>query len=149
MSRNSPPLPGDGIYRAILLVLVLSICTGAIVVLAGRLVMHNEAVTEAGLWLTTVSAGIYAFFRWLGVREARRRARAADVTAEFLIWTGDPGSSITAAAEAEGADLVVVGTRGRSGAERMLLGSVSDHVVRNAACPVLLVRPTERHQSGP
>lgn len=73
-----------------------------------------------------------------------RDARAAGVTAEFLVWEGDPGSSIAAAAEAEAADLVVVGTRGRSGAERMLLGSVSDHVVRHAACPVLVVRPSGR-----
>jgi nucleotide-binding universal stress UspA family protein len=74
-----------------------------------------------------------------------RDARAAGVTAEFLVWDGDPGASIAAAAEAEGADLVVVGTRGRSGAERMLLGSVSDHVVRHAACPVLVVRPAHHH----
>jgi nucleotide-binding universal stress UspA family protein len=71
-----------------------------------------------------------------------RAARAAGVTAEFLVWEGDPGGAISAAAEAEGADLVVVGTRGRSGAERMLLGSVSDYVVRHAACPVLVVRPS-------
>ncbi len=56
-----------------------------------------------------------------------------------------PGGSIAAAAEAEGADLVVVGTRGRSGAGRMFLGSVSDHVVRHAGCPVLVVRPSTRH----
>lgn len=73
-----------------------------------------------------------------------RDARAAGVTAEFLVWEGDPGTSIAAAAEAENADMVVVGTRGRSGAERMILGSVSDHVVRNAPCPVLVVRPTAR-----
>lgn len=77
-----------------------------------------------------------------------RDARAAGVQAEFLVWEGDPGGSIAAAAEAEGADLVVVGTRGRSGAERMLLGSVSDHVVRHAACPVLVVRPSSRHIDG-
>ena len=70
-----------------------------------------------------------------------RDARAAGVKAEFLVWDGDPGGSIAAAAEAEQADLIVVGTRGRSGAGRMLLGSVSDHVVRHAACPVLVVRP--------
>ena len=68
-------------------------------------------------------------------------ARGAGVTAEFLVWDGDPGSSIVAAAEAERADLVVVGTRGRGSAGRMLLGSVSDHVVRHATCPVLVVRP--------
>ena len=74
-----------------------------------------------------------------------RGARDAGVTAEFLVWEGDPGDSIAAAAEAEHADIVVVGTRGRSGAERMLLGSVSDHVVRHADCPVLVVRPSQRH----
>lgn len=78
-----------------------------------------------------------------------RDARAVGATAEFLVWDGDPGSSIVSAAEAENADLVVVGTRGRSGPERMLLGSVSDHVVRNADRPVLVVRPSVRQPSGP
>jgi nucleotide-binding universal stress UspA family protein len=73
-----------------------------------------------------------------------RVARDAGVTAEFLVWEGEPGESIAAAAEAEGADMVIVGTRGRSGAERMLLGSVSDQVVRHAQCPVLVVRPSSR-----
>jgi nucleotide-binding universal stress UspA family protein len=82
-------------------------------------------------------------------REARlveivRHARAAGARAEFMVWDGEPGPSIAAAAEAEQADLVVVGTRGRGGAERMLLGSVSDQVVRSAGCPVLVVRPIER-----
>lgn len=77
-----------------------------------------------------------------------RDAREAGVTAEFLVWDGEPGDSIAAAAEAEHADLVVVGTRGRSGAERMFLGSVSDHVVRHAECPVLVVRPSKRPAEG-
>jgi nucleotide-binding universal stress UspA family protein len=71
------------------------------------------------------------------------RARSAGVAAEFLLWTGDPGEAILAAAEAEQADLVVVGSHGRDRAGRFLLGSVSDHLVRNAMCPVLVVRPTE------
>ena len=73
-----------------------------------------------------------------------RRARARGVAVEFLVWTGDPSASIVAAVDAEGADLLVVGSRGRHRAERMLLGSVSDHLVRNASCPVLVVRPTLR-----
>jgi nucleotide-binding universal stress UspA family protein len=71
-----------------------------------------------------------------------RRARLNGASAEFLIWTGDPGNALVAAAEAEHADLLVVGCHGRSGAGRMLLGSVSDHLVRHAGCPVLVVRPT-------
>jgi len=79
--------------------------------------------------------------------EIVRGARNAGANAEFLVWDGDPGGSIVAAAEAEHADLVVVGTRGRSGPERMLLGSVSDHVVHHADCAVLVVRPSARRAS--
>jgi nucleotide-binding universal stress UspA family protein len=71
------------------------------------------------------------------------------ITVSFLVWTGDPGESIVSAAEAESADLVVVGTHGRGTIGRLLLGSVSDHVVRNAPCPVLVVRPASRGSSRP
>jgi nucleotide-binding universal stress UspA family protein len=73
-----------------------------------------------------------------------RRARDAGAHAEYIIWPGDPGSGVVAAVEAEQVDLLVVGTHGRDRAGRMLLGSVSDHLVRNAGCPVLVVPPKER-----
>lgn len=76
--------------------------------------------------------------------EIVQRARSAGVSTEFLLWTGDPAEAILSAVEAEAADLVVVGSHGRDGAGRLLLGSISDHLVRNAACPVLVVRPTHR-----
>ena len=68
------------------------------------------------------------------------RARAAGVSTQFLVWTGDPGESILDAAEAEAADLIVLGTHGRRGLDRSLFGSVSDHVVRHAPCPVVVIR---------
>jgi nucleotide-binding universal stress UspA family protein len=68
------------------------------------------------------------------------RGRSAGVRTTFLVWEGDPGPSIVDAAEAERADLVVIGSRGRNRVERAVLGSVSDHVIRNARCPVLIVR---------
>jgi len=66
--------------------------------------------------------------------------RQVGVNSSFLVWEGEPGPAIVEAAAAEQVDMVVVGTRGRSRVERMVLGSVSDHVVRHAGCPVLIVR---------
>ncbi len=71
------------------------------------------------------------------------RGRHEGVTVSFLVWEGDPGDMIVEAAEAEHADLVVVGSHGRGAVGRFFLGSVSDHVVRHAPCPVLVVRPHE------
>jgi nucleotide-binding universal stress UspA family protein len=68
------------------------------------------------------------------------RARDAGVATAFLVWEGDPGEAIVEAAQAEQADLIVLGTHGRHGVDRALFGSVSDHVVRHAPCPVVVVR---------
>jgi nucleotide-binding universal stress UspA family protein len=57
--------------------------------------------------------------------------------AETLIVTGSPGPSLCDVAAEIPASVVVLGTRGRGGIRRAVLGSVSDHVVRNAPCPVL------------
>ena len=67
-------------------------------------------------------------------------ARSRGVEAVFLLWTGEAAHSIVAAAEAEHADLVIVGTRGLNRADRFLLGSVSDYVVYHSPCPVLVAR---------
>lgn len=71
-----------------------------------------------------------------------RRARGAGVSTNFLVWEGDPGEAIVDAATAEHASLIVLGSHGRRGVERSFFGSVSDHVVRHAPCPVVVVRGT-------
>jgi nucleotide-binding universal stress UspA family protein len=76
-------------------------------------------------------------------QELVERGRAAGIDVSFLIWTGDPGDMIIEAAEAEHADMILVGSHGRGAVGRLILGSVSEHVVRNAPCPVLVVRPRE------
>jgi len=68
------------------------------------------------------------------------RGRRERIGVSFLVWEGEPGPSIIDAAQSEQVDLIVVGTHGRNRMERMVLGSVSDHVSRNAPCPVLIVR---------
>jgi nucleotide-binding universal stress UspA family protein len=62
---------------------------------------------------------------------------AAAVDVERTVVPGGPASSLLDAAD--GADLVVVGRRGLGGFGRLLLGSVSEHVARHAACPVVVV----------
>lgn len=68
---------------------------------------------------------------------ASRSTRA--VIGQTLLKTGDARDMIDQAAEELGADLIVVGTHGRTGVSRMLLGSVAETVVRTAPCPVLAV----------
>lgn len=61
--------------------------------------------------------------------------------------TGDPAREIVRMAESVEADLIIVGTHGRRGIRRLLLGSVAEHVMRRASCPVLVMRP--RHYDQP
>lgn len=56
------------------------------------------------------------------------------------VVTADPREAIVDVATREGIDLIVVGSHGRSGLKRLLLGSVSSHVVSHAPCGVLVVK---------
>jgi len=60
--------------------------------------------------------------------------------AEVRILEGEPGAAICRLAGELSAGAIVVGSRGRGGLKRALLGSVSDHVVRNAPCSVVVTR---------
>lgn len=78
--------------------------------------------------------------------EAQRQADAARAVigndaAETMILSGAPGPALCEFAESVSADVIVIGTRGHGGLRRAVLGSVSDHVVRNAPCPVLAIGP--------
>lgn len=64
----------------------------------------------------------------------------SQVPFERHLLTGSPADEIVRFAEQASADLIVVGTHGRSGAIRLLLGSVAESVVRHASCPVLTVK---------
>lgn len=55
---------------------------------------------------------------------------------------GSPDKNIVALAESEGVDLIVMSTHGRTGLSRVLLGSVTERVVRNAPCLVLTIPPS-------
>lgn len=69
----------------------------------------------------------------LATRGVKSTARRLDGTA---------GESIVAEARRQHADLIVMSTHGRGGLGRLVLGSVADHVIHHAPCPVMLVRTT-------
>lgn len=68
------------------------------------------------------------------------RAREKGVNLTTRIVRGYPADEIMKVAKDENVDLIIVGSLGRTGIERMLMGSVSEAVVRHAPCPVLVVR---------
>jgi nucleotide-binding universal stress UspA family protein len=74
------------------------------------------------------------------LEEARGLLEARGIRVETVEPSGDPGTSIVDQAREYGADLIVMGTRGRSTLGRMLLGSVSTRVLHGAPCDVLVVR---------
>jgi nucleotide-binding universal stress UspA family protein len=74
-------------------------------------------------------------------REVAAELGLAD--AEVRVLAGEPGTQICAYAEDSNARGVVLGTRGHGGLRRALLGSVSDHVVRHATCPVVITSHPE------
>ncbi len=68
-----------------------------------------------------------------------------NVRHEHRLVIGDPAAEIVRMAEAEHVDLIVLGTHGRSGLSRLLMGSVAEVVVRKSPCPVLaLKRPLSK-----
>ena len=73
-------------------------------------------------------------------RQAREIENAGGKVAGTYLREGDPDVEIVAMGEEIGAGLIVMGSRGRGGVRRALMGSVSDAVVRHAHCPVLVIR---------
>lgn len=64
----------------------------------------------------------------------------AKVPFEHKLLVGDPATAIVEEADNENADLIVIGTHGRTGLTRLLMGSVAEAIVRRAKCPVLVVK---------
>ncbi|WP_280535837.1 universal stress protein [Halopenitus sp. POP-27] len=67
-------------------------------------------------------------------------AATVDRDVEMLTEVGRPGNTIRDVAEAEDVDAIVIGSHGRTGVSRVLLGSVAEGVVRKASVPVTVVR---------
>jgi nucleotide-binding universal stress UspA family protein len=125
-----------------------------------------KRVAESGGSLIIVHV-VPADYGWLGIgrdesrdvdrslqRQAADRLRAfADenigdkVAADLEIRVGQPAEQILAAARESQCDSIVLSTRGLTGLDRYLIGSVADRVARLAPCPVVLLRPGKRASS--
>ncbi len=77
------------------------------------------------------------------LRGTAQEAFKAGITTEFTQILGNPGRAICDLAQTWSADLLVVGSRGRTGLKEMFLGSVSNYVTHHAPCSVLIVHQTE------
>jgi len=74
------------------------------------------------------------------VARARSALRESGLSTVGRVCAGDPREALIEAAEAERVDLLVVGSHGRAGLAKLMLGSVSSHVVTHAPCSVLVVK---------
>ena len=76
------------------------------------------------------------------IGDLRRHLSSQSVVMEFTP-VGSPATEIVRAAKEWSADMIVLGSHGRKGVQRALLGSVAESVMRHAGCPVLVVRASQ------
>ena len=74
-----------------------------------------------------------------GFKPIMEKAREHNVNVQTAIAVGHPAEQIIHRAESDGVDLIILGRRGRSIVARMMLGSVSERVLRYAHCPVMVI----------
>ncbi|ELZ12058.1 universal stress protein [Natrinema thermotolerans] len=101
-----------------------------------------NAAGYGGLPMETALEGVSDALRGEGRAAVDRVAELApdDVTVETEVREGSPSQVIVDEAGPEACDLIVMGTHGRGGIDRLLLGSVTERVVRRASVPVLTVQ---------
>jgi nucleotide-binding universal stress UspA family protein len=74
------------------------------------------------------------------VAEVKRQAEAAGVPAETFVGEGEAYEAVIKLAHEQKADIIVIGSHGRTGLRRLLMGSVAEKVIGYATCPVLVVK---------
>jgi len=71
-------VPNDGIYRAILWALVLTVMAGAVFAIVGETVLHDPVMVRVGTGAALIAGLIYAFFRRLGARQDEKKDAGGD-----------------------------------------------------------------------
>jgi nucleotide-binding universal stress UspA family protein len=75
--------------------------------------------------------------------------KSAGIHAEGLVSEGRPDEVVIDSAAHSKADLIVVGSHGRTGLSRLILGSISERIMGQAQCPVLIARSAAEHGGHP
>ncbi len=101
-------------------------------------VLQDETTMSPGEMWRTVDSESRTRHTMKALRERLASAEQSDVSTDIVF--GDPGHEITALAEREEADLIVLTSHGRTGLKHLLIGSVAERVTRLAHCPVLVLR---------
>ncbi len=84
---------------------------------------------------------VYSTLKSEGDQAVKRvKEMAKDVPVEGVVLSGKAAREIVSFAGKEKIDLIVIGTQGKTGLQRLLLGSVAESVIRTADCPVLVVK---------
>ena len=103
---------------------------------------RSVPISNGGYMPTSVLQEMWTAPREAAGRNLKRLARSPQgkgVRMSTLLAEGSAAPAIVRAAKKNRVDLVVMGTHGRTGVRRLLMGSVADRVIRTASCPVLIV----------
>ncbi|WFO74657.1 universal stress protein [Desulfurococcaceae archaeon MEX13E-LK6-19] len=106
-------------------------------------VVHVVDTTHVGIMVSGIGIVLEKSLLEKGrslIIEAKELAKKHGVDVEVSLRRGHPADEIIREAKEWKADLIIMGSRGLGGFEKLLLGSVSDSVARLAPCPVLIVR---------
>lgn len=121
---------------------------------AGLLVLHvieQPLIAHAGVMMAPPPPPVSEAERQALLDKLRGIAPppGSPVPVERLLEQGDPAAAILQIARERQCDLIVLGTHGRTGLPRLLMGSVAEKVLREATCPVLVVKPPLPAEGSP
>jgi nucleotide-binding universal stress UspA family protein len=103
----------------------------------GRLRQERQEVPDDLQWMVNPKEDVNTTLEEIG-----KQLEEDEVKVETYAREGDPADAILDVAEEVGADLIVVGNKGMTGARRFLLGSVPNKVSHHAPCSVMIIRTT-------
>jgi nucleotide-binding universal stress UspA family protein len=115
-----------------------------VVIVGGVEYRHGYDIPESGDLLKETFEAIELEAQEILDEQVKKIDEARGTVTEAHLRMGRAAKEIVNLGEEIGASLIIIGSRGRGGISRALMGSVSDSVIRHAHCPVLVVRSEER-----